>query len=285
MAHFEPQGFGWLPSVPDFRDYHPESPPARELLKRLGDRGTANQARATSVDLRDFFVDVYDQLTLNASTANACAGLVQYFERRANGRLLRPSRLFLYQNTLRLAGASGDVGADLRTTLKAMICCGIPPERYWPYEIDRFPRQPDAFLFSFDQPYRAVNYVRLDSPKSSGMQNLQMVKSFLAAGFPAAFGFGVPNTLSDDGNIPYRPTFDSTAGGQAMLAVGYDDRWLRGSRGALLVRSSWGNRWGEEGYGWLPYAYVEEHLALDFFTLLHPAWINSGEFDAPAEVD
>jgi C1A family cysteine protease len=130
-----------------------------------------------------------------------------------------------------------------------------------------------------------VKYVRLDNRKSTGIQNLQTVKSFLAAGYPAAFGFAVPNTLSDDGNIPYRPTFDSTAGGQAMLAVGYDDRWLRGSRGALLVRSSWGERWGEDGYGWLPYAYVEENLAVDFFTLFQPGWIHSGEFDAPQMPD
>jgi C1A family cysteine protease len=65
------------------------------------------------------------------------------------------------------------------------------------------------------------------------------------------------------------------------LAVGYDDRWLRGSRGALLVRSSWGPAWGEAGYGWLPYAYVEERLAIDFWTLVHDDWIASGEFDVP----
>jgi C1A family cysteine protease len=66
-----------------------------------------------------------------------------------------------------------------------------------------------------------------------------------------------------------------------VIAAGYDDRWLRGSRGALLVRSSWGSEFGENGYGWLPYAYVEEHLAADFWTLFHPDWITSGEFDLP----
>lgn len=278
MAHFEPAGFGWLPSMPDFRDDEPASPSAGAVLRPLGEPAGAQVA---SVDLREYFVDVYDQQSLNASPANACAAMVEYFERRANGRLLRPSRLFLYQNTLRLAGVSGDVGADLRTTLKAMIRCGIPPERLWPYEIDRFAQQPDPLLFHYDQPYRELRYVRLDSLRSSGIRNLRMVKGFLAAGFVSAFGFGVPNSLSDDGQIPYRPTFDSIVGGTAMLAVGFDDRWMRGSRGALLVRSSWGAGWGEAGYGWLPYAYVEEHLAVDFFTLLHPDWIASGEFAAP----
>jgi C1A family cysteine protease len=283
MAHFAPQGFGWLPSAPDFRDFSPEASPVSGLLKKLG-AGASRASAATSVDLREYFVEVDDQLQLGSSAAHACASLVQYFERRANGTLLRPSRLFLYQNALRLAGSSGDCGCDLRTTLKAMIHCGVPPERYWPYEVERLSRQPDAFLYCFDEPYRELSYVRLENAKSAGVQNLQTIRGFLAAGFPAAFGFPVPNSLTDDGNIPYRPTFDSALGGQAMLAVGYDDRWLRGSRGALLVRSSWGPQWGEEGYGWLPYAFVEERLAVDFFTLVHPRWIESGEFDAPLAI-
>lgn len=281
MAHFEPRGLGWLPSAPDFRDYAPGTPPADDLLKRLRDSGAPSAKHAASVDLREYFVDVYDQGTLNSSTAHACVGLVEYFERRAHGRLLRPSRLFLYQNTLRFAEIQGDCGADLRTTLKAMTRCGVPPERYWPYEVDRFSAQPEAFLYSFVEPYRSASYVRLDSRKAPGYVNLETVKAFLAAGFVAAFGFPVPNSLSSEASIPYRPTFDSIQGGQALLAVGYDDRWLRGSRGALLVRSSWGASWGDEGYGWLPYAYVEELLAVDFWTLLHPGWIDSGEFEVP----
>lgn len=281
MAHFEPSGLGWLASLPDFRDFTPGSAPADELLAQLRDAGSAVAPRSARVDLREYFVDVYEQESLNASSAHACVGLVEYFERRANGRLLRPSRLFLYQNSLRLAGVQGDVGTDLRTSLKTMVRCGVPPERYWPYEVARFSDQPDPFLYSFAEPYRSVNYIRLDCRQVSGPENLQTVKAFLAAGFPSAFGFPVPSSLSDDADIPYRPTFDAILGGQAVLAVGYDDRWLRGSRGALLVRNSWGPEWGEGGYGWLPYAYVEEQLAIDFWTLLHPDWIASGEFDVP----
>lgn len=281
MNCFEPRGLGWQPSAPDFRDYSPGTEPVDEPLSKLRESGAATAPRTSSVDLREYFLDVLDQQSLNASTAHACASLAEYFERRASGRLLRPSPLFLYQNSLRLAGIQGDVGVDLRTTLKAMVRCGVPPERYWPYEVDRFEKQPEAFLYSFVEPYRSIKYVRLDGRKSSGPDNLSVVKRFLAAGFPSVFGFSVPDSLSTDADIPYRPTFDSIRGGQAMVAVGYDDRWLRGTRGALLVRSSWGVDWGDAGHGWLPYSYVEERMALDFWTLLHPDWMASGEFDLP----
>mgnify|MGYP002621699526 CR=1 FL=1 len=270
-----------MPALPDFRDAVPGSASADGLIAQLHDVGAAESPRAGSVDLREYFVDVDDQLDLNSSSACACASLVEYFQRRATGRLLRPSRLFLYQNALRLARVQGDHGVDLRTTIKAMIRCGMPPERHWPYEVDRLSAQPDPFLYSFYDPYRSVRYLRLDGRDSSGIETLRVVKAFLAAGFPSAVGIPVPSSLSYEADIPYRPTFDSVLGGQAVLAVGYDDRWLRGSRGAFLVRSSWGPDWGDAGYGWLPYAYVEERLASEFWTLFHDDWIASGEFDVP----
>ncbi len=281
MSHFEPRGLGWLPSLPDFRDFTASAAPADAWIEQLRAAGAAPSHRSTSVDLRDYFLDADDQLSLNSSTAHACTALVEYFERRSHGRLLRPARLFVYQSALRLAGVAGNGSVDLRTTLKAMVRCGLPPERFWPYEVDRLSLQPDSFLYSFSELCRAVRYVRLDRRGASGIETLQMVKAFLAAGFPSAFGFPVPNSLSLNPDIPYRPTFDSLLGGQAVVAVGYDDRWLRGSRGALLVRSSWGTEFGENGYAWLPYAYVEEQLASDFWTLFHPDWISSGEFDLP----
>ena len=168
MRCFDLREFGWRPSLPDYRDYSPASVPIDKLLADLRKVAGTSPPRPTSVDLREYFFSVDDQLGLKTSSAHACAALVQYFERRSTGRLLRPSRLFLHRNALRLDGDRCDGAVDLRTTLKAMVRCGAPPEEYWPYEVDRINSPPDGFLYSFAEPYRSAYYVRLDGRLTSG---------------------------------------------------------------------------------------------------------------------
>ncbi len=273
-------GYGWHRDLPDFRDYSPRSPLPEESLRKLRLARGARGGLPPSVDLREFFGEVFDQDDLCGSAAQACVGLIRYFELRAHGRNAAPSRLFVHQQALRLAEA-GNAAVDLRTTLKAIVRFGIPPERLWADQAVNPAATPDPTLFAYRDAYQGLQYVRLDACNQSGEQTLQTVKAFLGAGFPAAFGFPVPSSIGGDADIPYRPTFDDVEGGQAVVAVGYDDRRPGATRGALLVRNSWGSDWGEEGYGWLPYGYVQDQLAVDFWTLLKPDWLASGEFRRP----
>lgn len=88
---------GWIPDLPDPRDYtyrHKEILPlTRQVQSRSG-------KLPDQVDLRYgdegevFLTDVEDQGPLNSSTAFAVLSLVEYFERRS-GRTFSGSKLFL----------------------------------------------------------------------------------------------------------------------------------------------------------------------------------------------
>jgi C1A family cysteine protease len=282
MPKFIPPGTGWHRDIPDPRDYVPSDPRVGELLRRLKRPRGARKGLPARVDWREFCSPVGDQQRLDSCSASSCLGLVEYFERRASGRSIEGSALFLYKMARELRGRPGDSGADLRTTLKAMVRFGIPPERHCPYNVVRFDDDPLPLLFSYADAFRPIRYVRLDPPASRGPESLETMKSFLAAGFPSALGFPLLASTGREADIPAPTVFDAVRGGHAVVAVGYDDkRRIRSTKGALLVRNSWGEGWGEGGYGWLPYAYVEGGLAVDIWTLLNTEWLGSGEFEHP----
>lgn len=75
-------------------------------------------------------------------------------------------------------------------------------------------------------------------------------------------------------------------GGHAIFAVGYDDNKIIKnsspkaveSKGAFLIRNSWGEGWGDKGYGWLPYDYVLHGLAEDWWSLIKAEWVDTEQF-------
>jgi C1A family cysteine protease len=214
---------------------------------------------------------------------------VEYFERRAFGRHIDASRLFLYKVTRNLLHMEGDTGAYLRTTMGAMTLFGVPPAEFWPYVPEKLDEEPPAFCYAFAQNYQAIQYFRLDVPERKPTDLLAQIKTFLEAGLPAMFGFTVFSSIWDaesDGKIPFPTWRERVEGGHAVVAVGYDDgmkiknknRGGKETKGALLIRNSWGENWGEGGYGWLPYEYVLRGLAVDWWSLLKNEWVDTGEF-------
>lgn len=210
-------------------------------------------------------------------------------EGRAVGRHLDASRLFLYKVTRNLPHWTGDTGAFLRTTMGALVLFGVPPEQYWPYEPAAHETEPPPFCYAFAQSYQALTYYRLDPPGGGRDAVLQQVKTHLAAGLPAMFGFTVFTSIQEaagTGDIPFPAGSERVEGGHAVAAVGYDDaRRIRGAgpghpetTGAFLIRNSWGEDWGAAGHGWLPYEYLRRGLAQNWWSLLKNEWIDTGEF-------
>jgi C1A family cysteine protease len=292
-------GLGWLPDHPDHRDFshRQDKPPdtlpeLRSVQTMLGTLSLKEptQKLPSATDLRAGFSPVENQGQLGSCTANAGVGMLEYFERTAGGRHVDASRLFLYKATRNLMGQTGDTGAFLRTTMQALVLFGAPPEEYWPYDVATFDNEPTAFCYSFAQNYKSLQYFRLDPMGTAPDELLSRIKSNLAGNLPAMFGFTVFSSYTqaadNGGAIPYPVAGDRRVGGHAIVACGYDDakkitntgRGAESTTGALLIRNSWGDKWGDQGYGWLPYKYVLDGLAQDWWCLLKSEWVDTGVF-------
>lgn len=293
---------GWLPDYPDIRDVTFQServpsklqalgqPSVKQMLAKVGATTSAPAALPASVDLRPWCSPMEDQQTIGSCTAHAGVGLVEYFERRAFGKHIDASRLFLYKVTRNLLKWTGDTGAFLRSTMYALTLFGVPPEEYYPYNIADFDKEPSAFCYAFGQSYQAISYYRLDPPGTTRSNLLTQIKTYLANGLPSMFGFTVYSSISqantNGGKIPYPTRGERVLGGHAIDAVGYDDNLkIKNTNpggiettGALLIRNSWGTGWGSAGYGWLPYKYVLDGLATDWWSLIKSEWVDTGQF-------
>lgn len=295
---------GWLPDYPSHRDYTMNQDEVSSRHKQFGQKdsikamirkiGVENPSKLTmpkKIDLRKWCSPIENQGNLGSCTANAGVGLVEYFEKRAFGKHIDASRLFLYKATRNLLNWTGDTGAFLRSTMEALVLFGVPPENYCPYEIENFENEPSAFCYAFAQNYQAISYYRLDPSGTTKSDLLNQIKAHLTAGLPSMFGFTVYQSIDQaggTGDIPYPTLQEKEEGGHAVVAVGFDDdkkiqngnSGAKATKGAFLIRNSWGQEWGDRGYGWLPYDYVLSGLAEDWWTLLKCEWVNTNQFKA-----
>jgi C1A family cysteine protease len=298
MMGLNKRGFGWIPDFPDFRDYTEETKEVREILGPSGLPAVAGEragkkrspAAPAAADLREWASAVEDQGALGSCTAQAGVGVIEYYERKSFSRHIEASRLFLYKVARNLMKMKGDTGAYLRLTVGAMVVFGVPPEEYWPYTDDEreFDKEPPAFCYAFAQNYKTIKYYRHDPPGTARSQVVERLKAYLAAGHPAMFGFTVYSSIEQaeaTGRIPFPAGREKIEGGHAVVAMGYDDKMTirnktegKETKGALLIRNSWGPGWGEKGYGWLPYEYVLRGLAEDFWSVLKKEWVDTGAF-------
>ena len=290
------RGMGWLPDYPDIRDYTFES---KELLSKkeihalvtpIGLQKADRTTLASSVDLRRWCSPIEDQGEIGACTAHAGVGMVEYYEKRAFGKHIEASRLFLYKATRNLAELHGDSGASIRSTMGALVLFGVPPEKYWPYtdKLPDFDKEPSAFCYSFAENYKSIKYFRHDPPQLSEEAVLESVKKSLVAGIPVMFGFTVYSSMdqaNSTGKIPFPCSNERVLGGHAVVAVGYDDKMETrnadcdvATKGALLIRNSWGGGWGDGGYGWLPYEFLYRELSVDFWSMLKQEWVDTRQF-------
>lgn len=264
--------FGWTPSKPDFRDI-PFSAP-RVVLDNLPLAVDLSQP-----SLQAPWSPTFDQGNIGSCGPQTSAGDIIFAALRQQGLMSvpKPSRLFIYWCTRFLMGTvNSDSGVDNRTMLKALSRFGWCDETLWEYDISRFRVQPSKECFDQGVKRKVIQYQTVP-------QNLETMKGCLAGGDPFIFGFSVYSSVDESdrtGMIPMPARADAQVGGHDILIVGYNDgpdESLGIPPRHFKLRNSWGPRWGQGGYGFIPYEYAgNPQLAGDFWTVRHSAYVPEG---------
>lgn len=158
-----------------------------------------------------------------------------------------PSRLFLYYGAREALGTVGeDSGAMIRDAMKVAYNVGVPVETSWPYDIAKFTQRPPARSYSNARYHKITGY-------RSVPVDIMEIKKALAEGLSIVAGISVYSSFPFSGPaiVPMPSPSDGLEGGHAVLLTGYDD-----ATQMVTFRNSWGVKWGNAGYGTIPYSYI-----------------------------
>ncbi len=207
-------------------------------------------------DLRILYgqIPIYNQGRLGSCTANAIATAYKIMCILKNRTNISLSRLFLYYNERVMIGkVFEDSGAFIKDGFQSMQLQGACLEILWPYFESRLSTMPTIPCYREARNHRTSGYNTQLDPRNMVMS----IKQCLALNLPVVIGVMVYESFQSDlagrtGNIPVpNPTIEKLLGGHALCCVGYDDE-----KQHIIVQNSWGDIWGDKGFGYIPYAFI-----------------------------
>jgi C1A family cysteine protease len=167
--------------------------------------------------------------------------------------------MFVYYNARLLHNdVDKDSGSFISLAMQSLKQQGVCTEETFPYDVSKVFMRPtwnayrEAFAHTLSEYYKIT---------STGEERHSDIKTALLARHPVVFGTPVWASIQNvgrDGMLPM-PDESSSIGGHAMLLVGYDN-----DRQVYIVRNSWGTGWGDAGYAYMPFSYIDAAGANDF---------------------
>ena len=194
------------------------------------------------------------------------------------------SQMFIYYNE-RVLEDKVDLNAPvyIRDGIKSLFKNGICSEKSWPYPEMPIPdsvydimengtldeiQQAVATLMAENE--NEINAAINEKPSDAAIAQAQKhiitrycklnmdnglteLKLSLSKGLPVVFGMMVPKcfyAIGADGMMQMPAEDEIRLGGHALLIVGFDEE-----KQVFIVRNSWGEEFGEQGYCYMPYEF------------------------------
>jgi len=138
-------------------------------------------------------------------------------------------------------------GTTIRAAMEVLLKHGVCNEACWRY-IANVTMSPCRRAEDEARPNRIASYVAIE--------DVQAMKQALVSNGPFVLGIDVFESFDHDvkGHIPMPEAGERLEGGHAICIVGYDDATREFS-----FKNSWGRSWGDGGYGYLLYGYLEKY--------------------------
>lgn len=236
----EAKGLGLIPSPIDKRDI---------LMSSILPMFTIPQ----QFEVKDL-TPVRDQGQEGTCVGFACAvGMKEWQEKKEHDNFIGLSPRYLYEKAKaadlfpdnKPRCSNGD-GTSISTAMDILKGQGVCEERLWPYT-ECQPGSSQAGADTNATNYKIKAYARLDS--------LETMKRSLVVNGPFVIGVTVYDNwenpeVKTTGEIPM-PS-GGVLGGHALCVIGYDDNTQ-----LFKFKNSWSERWGDKGFGYLPYQYTE----------------------------
>ena len=158
------------------------------------------------------------------------------------------AEFLLYHAGQRMPDRDGSLGLTFEALDEALQGDGQPLEAEWPYQaMTPTPWTPPTVTKRW--------YGALIDPSTTAVE----VEAELRAQKPVILGLRLTAEFFAPMSTPYIiPANGHGFGGHALLAVGLGNETTIGT--LILVRNSWGDRWGLEGHAWLARNYLNDKL-------------------------
>ena len=175
-------------------------------------------------------------------------GMKEYQEKQDWKKHMELSPRFIYSACKKIDGVPDSEGTYIRFAMKVLKNYGTCRESFWPYQ----PHQKNkakAGAKEDAEKFKQLSYARI--------LDLDDLRRSIAQKGPCVIGVEVFQGMMDTktGKVPMPKKGARVLGGHAVCAMGYDDK-----KKMVKFKNSWSENWGDKGYGYLPYKYIEKHM-------------------------
>jgi len=210
---------------------------------------------------KHFFPEIANQGKIESCVPTCISTLYYYYTVKQNNDLkIRISRLYLYYKVREIYNEiDKDNGSTIADCINELVVNGVPPEFIYPYNTDNIYNPPCSLSINLSKYCKCLGFNKIDRFK---------IKKYLLNDDPIICGikifFDINNKeISKTGIIP-SPVFNTIiTSGHCILIVGYNDNTQQ-----YKFINSWGEKWGDNGCGYIGYDYINNYKYSDEFYIL-----------------